>query len=255
MKISGPTDPSGSPLLPEPSAIIIPFGKHKGKTVAELLATDQPYADWITAQGWVAERFAELHAAIVTRSAGADDTPEHNALQARFLDEGFRRGFLLLCAKDLRERITEAKRLLMDSANYVINLFDHPKYGWETISQARYDNAKSILEKITSGAVRIKSTVQFEVSGIDVFITYGGALSSEIVSPKRISVELKPALGDDYPSVMRQMQRLHCSLIVVGQYTGRGVSEPQLRQMFEANDCQLVFVQEIEERIRNTATP
>ena len=74
----------------DPSAIVIPFGKHKGKTVAELLATDPAYADWVTAQGWVAERFAELHAAILTRGAGTDDTPEHNAIQARFLDDAFR---------------------------------------------------------------------------------------------------------------------------------------------------------------------
>src|SRR5579863_4808679 len=74
----------------DPSAIILPFGKHKGKTVAELLAIDPQYADWVVAQGWVAQRFAELHAAILSRGAGADDTPEHNALQARFLDPLFR---------------------------------------------------------------------------------------------------------------------------------------------------------------------
>jgi len=36
----------------DPSAIILPFGKHKGKTVAELLATDPQYADWVSAQAW-----------------------------------------------------------------------------------------------------------------------------------------------------------------------------------------------------------
>ena len=82
----------------EPSAIIIPFGKHKGATVAELLAKDPAYADWITAQGWVAERFAELHAAILSRGAGTDDTPEHNAIQVRFLDPVFRAAFLTTVA-------------------------------------------------------------------------------------------------------------------------------------------------------------
>jgi uncharacterized protein (DUF3820 family) len=83
----------------EPSAIVLPFGKHKGKTVAELLVADEEYANWIAAQGWVAERFAELHAAILSRGAGIDDSPEHNALQARFLEPEFRLALLRILKK------------------------------------------------------------------------------------------------------------------------------------------------------------
>lgn len=93
----------------DPSAIVVPFGKHRGKTVAELLTVDPAYADWVTAQGWVAERFAELHAAILSRGAGADDTPEHNALQARFLDSNFRESFMNIVSKSyLEEALFEA---------------------------------------------------------------------------------------------------------------------------------------------------
>lgn len=73
-----------------PEALVLPFGKHKGKTVAELLEVDREYAQWLAAQGWLAERFAELHAALAARGSASDETPEHNALQARFLDEVFR---------------------------------------------------------------------------------------------------------------------------------------------------------------------
>ena len=34
------------------SAIVLPFGGTKGKTVAELLATDPQCADWVAAQSW-----------------------------------------------------------------------------------------------------------------------------------------------------------------------------------------------------------
>ena len=58
-------------------------------------------ADWVAAQSWVAERFAELHAAILTKGAGyPDDTPEHNAIQARFLDEAFRLALLRVTSTD-----------------------------------------------------------------------------------------------------------------------------------------------------------
>jgi hypothetical protein len=45
---------------------------------------------------------------------------------------------------------------------------------------------------------------------------------------------------------MRQMQRLGTTVLVVGQYTARAVSEPQLRQMFAANGRKVVFMRDIE---------
>jgi hypothetical protein len=47
--------------------LVIPFGKHKDATVAEVLATDPFHADWLLAQAWFAERFAVLHAALLQR--------------------------------------------------------------------------------------------------------------------------------------------------------------------------------------------
>lgn len=81
-------EPNNTPA--DPSAIVVPIGKYKGATVAELLVRDPAYVEWITSQGWFAQRFAEVHAAIISRGAGTDDTPEHNQLQARFMEPEFR---------------------------------------------------------------------------------------------------------------------------------------------------------------------
>jgi hypothetical protein len=35
----------------DPGALILPFGKHKGATVAEMLAKGPAYADWVVAGG------------------------------------------------------------------------------------------------------------------------------------------------------------------------------------------------------------
>ena len=93
------------------SALVFSFGKYKGRTLAELLATDPGYLQWIAAQGWFADRFAQLHAAVVSRGAAPDDTPEHNALQARFLDPNFKKALLisLYGLKYLTEEIEEQK--------------------------------------------------------------------------------------------------------------------------------------------------
>lgn len=208
------------------SAIVLPFGKHKGSTVAELLVRDPAYAEWIVAQGWVAERFAELHAAILSRGAASDDSPEHNAIQVRFLDETFRRALIRA-----HERFLPAARM----------------------SIRTYYNHDATNEEYRTG-------VRFEQRGIDVVIdvTIGEHVPmrkpwGENSNWERfvLSIEIKPTMGDDFPSVMRQMERLQCGTLVVGDYTGRAVSAPQLSQMFEANGKRLVFVRDIEAEIAN----
>lgn len=201
-----------------PSAVVLTFGKHKGSTVAELLARDPAYAEWIVNQGWVAERFAELHAAIMARGAAPDDSPEHNQIQGRFLDRQFCLAFL-------------------KAADPVLE-YSTTRFGeWFA----------SLAEKTT-----FKTQVSFEDRGIDVKLWFGsdahlhhGKWSAEAM----IGIEIKPSLGDDFPSVMRQMSLLGCRYLVVAEYTGRGVSSLQLREMFQANGITIIFMREIESEV------
>lgn len=114
-------------------------------------------------------------------------------------------------------------------------------------------------DEVLSVGVRLFTRVDFEASGVDVVIhwryasidsqpnIYGGVADFKI--------ELKPTMGDDYPAVIRQMKRLQATFLILGQYTGRGVSERQLREMFEASGLGVVFVQEIEEYMRRHPEP
>lgn len=275
----------------DPSAIIVPFGKHKGKTVAELLAVDAQYADWVTAQGWVAERFAELHAAILSRGAGTDDTPEHNSLQGRFLDDRFCRAAMRLLAgpkvvrvvnqlkaEFLAERNADAVKHEKRVLDYTRNEMEwarsrpyFPKGTAEDLIQARMSEAIAEatqhlhVEQVKLDALRaeiaklpdIKSykpkvvckATEFEHRGVDVVLSWSAEFEG-YSDDGRLKIELKPTMGDDYPTIMRQMRNLDCMNIVVGSYTGRGLSEPQVRGMFTTNGMHLVFVQEIEEEMR-----
>jgi hypothetical protein len=67
---------------------IVPFGKYKGQPV-EVLSEDRAYADWLLAQGWLKQRFPDLHTLIINNFGEPTETPEHNRLQLRFLDETF----------------------------------------------------------------------------------------------------------------------------------------------------------------------
>lgn len=253
----------------DPSAIIIPFGKHKGATVAELIAKDQAYADWVMSQGWVAERFAELHAALVTRGAGTEDTPEHNALQARFLDADFRCG-TLRCAIPRRLNLAKAENIqwAVNIAKDELKTCENSIRAWSSWrrnevgaaqgindDQARLPSLLAAVDTIANEATRLVTSATFEVRGVDVVIKWDIWIGKHkfSVGGSQTEIELKPSLGDDYPTVMRQMKRLGCPVCVVGQYTGRGASENQLRQMFEANGQTLIFVQEIEEHLHHGA--
>jgi hypothetical protein len=58
----------------DPFSVIVPFGKHKGSTVAELLAKDVDYVGWVLGQAgrgarrhrtWLRKKHAELYAALL----------------------------------------------------------------------------------------------------------------------------------------------------------------------------------------------
>ena len=88
------------------------------------------------------------------------------------------------------------------------------------------------------------------------------------VDGKRISVELKPQLGDDYPAVLRKMlRRIGCSrpsrlydgrtivamscgatpVLVVGSFNSDVTSLSDLKEIFAQSDIKVVTMSEIEE--------
>jgi hypothetical protein len=60
----------------------------------DVLRADPGYTDWLMAQSWVRERYAAFHTLIINNFGEPSETPEHNALQALFLDDDFCRGFV-----------------------------------------------------------------------------------------------------------------------------------------------------------------
>jgi uncharacterized protein (DUF3820 family) len=78
---------------PKPSNIV-PFGKYKGRLLEEVLADDPAYIEWLTGQDWFRTKFTVLHQVIINRGAEPEETPEHNAMQVKFLDDEFCLRFL-----------------------------------------------------------------------------------------------------------------------------------------------------------------
>src|SRR5437660_7532041 len=75
-------------------ANVVPFGKYKGRLIEELLVDDPSYLQWLAGQQWFRDRFAVLYQVVINRSGEPQETPEHNALQVKFLDDDFCLQFL-----------------------------------------------------------------------------------------------------------------------------------------------------------------
>lgn len=167
---------------------LIPFGKYRGQPI-EALANDHQYADWLAAQPWFRERYSSLYTVIINNFTVAADTPEHNKLQARLLDDIF----------------------------------------------------TTNLIKIASPAMDVTAVhVSFEDSGLDAgirvhynFIDSDGKIWH---TDQQFVIEVKPTIGDDYPTVLRQIKRAVSSfkryILLYGEYVGGGVDEETFRRIF-----------------------
>jgi hypothetical protein len=203
---------------------IVPFGKYKNQPI-EALAEDKNYCEWLAGQGWLAEKFPAIHTLIINNFAEPDETPEHNRLQLRFLDNGFR----LRCSVAMLEAIYGAGQI------WCCDIPDEDP-----------------------------QAPQFEINGIDVFWTTEcsrarsatGKRFEENLYP-RLSIECKPSLGDDYPAVLRKLQSYRIPFgverlcpefraVVIENFTALGGTFEQVKHVFKNSRVLLITAKEIE---------
>lgn len=65
---------------------LVPFGKYKGQPVETVLA-DPGYLNWVISQPWMRDRHPRFYQTIINFGGEPQDTPEHNEIQASFLDD------------------------------------------------------------------------------------------------------------------------------------------------------------------------
>jgi uncharacterized protein (DUF3820 family) len=82
---------------------IVPFGKHKGRSV-EALLDDRPYLDWLLSQSWFKERFGDVYNIVINNGQEPSETPEHNAMQIKFLSEEFRLKFIVAAGGNIYKK-------------------------------------------------------------------------------------------------------------------------------------------------------
>lgn len=151
---------------------IVPFGKYRGSSIDEVMVRDPSYCEWLAAQPWVREKFQNLHLTIINTGAEPQDSPEHNLMQARLADNDY------------------LTKVILDPF-------------WKGISK------KALTELNMTGYNRPDSSdIDFEIGGWDCVVKFK-INGTEQESPKYPSIvlliEAKPTIGDDYPSIVRDV--------------------------------------------------
>ena len=251
---------------------LVPFGKYKGMP-AETLLTDRGYASWLLNQGWFAQRYPEIRTIIVNGGREISDTPDHNRFQADFINPDYLRSFIeYVCApketvlRCVRAAMRENGARLDEVAAAVSDAKASGRLsgrGLDFLNEQLY-RLRSAASRLKQDEARIASAfdeieVEPEVNGWDLKISplcpVSFSVRSDGVPDKRrkdystsFYVELKPSVGDDFPSIIRQMKNNRdrvwlcgssgCSgnsafVLAYREYVGTGASEEEMARLFK----------------------
>ncbi len=92
-----------------------------------------------------------------------------------------------------------------------------------------------------------RSSAEFEAAGVDVLLratwSVTGALPGhfEILANHEARIEIKPSVGDDYPSVLRQMKAQRADVLFLDRYSGSGINEQQFKDIFANEKISVLF--------------
>lgn len=261
---------------------VIPFGKYKGQPVS-VLQYDKQYCEWLSSQDWFRERFSNINTLIINNFAKPEDTPEHNKIQTLFLNKEFAMSFANLAIKKAFTTFKDwrfgdstsfadqydscAKKYKIENDKFCAE--QKEKFGEQSIYAfkfpgircPRYFSVEEIkpsedcrcywLSQDSQTRVPKLSDAKFEVAGWDVMLGYD---LSALTCGGSFFVEIKPSLGDDYPSVLRQMKSNfdgslrfgEIGVLVFDKFTAIGATESQVEKIFNLSGFLVLTIEQIQ---------
>lgn len=213
---------------------VVPFGKYKGQPI-EVMAEDPSYVEWLNGQGWVKDKYPQFYTVIINNFAEPSDTPEHNAIQVLFLEEEFCLRFLSAYLRMYRHGDflhSEYSAYPRFECKGIDVLIDYVVF--RSHSFGSYE--KEIGEWFNAGR-----------EGIRRFCIKDAL--HECSRDESCAIEIKPSLGDDFPSVLRQAIRMEQGFrcVVFRDFVATSVTLEQVRAMFKSSGVLLFSLAEIQQ--------
>jgi hypothetical protein len=195
------------------SEILVPFGKYKDKTV-DLLLSDKQYMEWLNQQPWFKEKYITIYN-IVSGIQEPIETPEHNKIQGMFLDKKFLLNFLV----------------------HSMNLNkDKP---WKFTGRNVFEGGSPPIDVSIEGCISCEDVDQ-EIPFRDDPLRY-----NDIIRWVDSRVEIKPTVGDDCLEVLRQMKRSRSNTLLVGDYTGVGLTPNRFVELFVNENIKVIYLTDV----------
>ena len=212
------------------SSNMVPFGRYKGHPVEDMLA-DAEYMAWVEAQPWFRAKYIHL---LNRRDAeSASRTPVHNRLQTLFLDENYCRAFLDMMGLDGLAYTVSAKFEL----NGERDDWSGKTFCCDVEVIAIFDAAGISRSDLHS----IVDKTQLVRSG-----RYVDEECRRVIDLVMARIEIKPSVADEYPAILRQMQRNVSHILFVGEYVGEGATEAQFVEIFNRAGMSVVFKRDVD---------
>ena len=208
--------------------LIVPFGKYKGQQIDSLLNDSKfrSYCEWAINQQNIRENYPDFYQIVVNfYFPPNDNTPEHNALQNRLLDYKYCLAIGKLCNWKLMSKksciLNLGKEVRITKELPYRNEYERDKIN-DKLENLKYfmDLIDCIIEvdgvEILDGKPFFKMAKSVE-DGWDIIIKTDdsyckleecAALNNCSINNRKIAIEIKTSLGDDYPKILRQMKSI-----------------------------------------------
>lgn len=221
---------------------IVTFGKYKGQPV-EAMAQDKQYVDWLLAQDWVKTRYQGIYNIIINNFQAPSETPEHNIIQAKFLDDAYVMAFIRVAWPgifELSEPVCDCSRFELEGMDVYLRI----KY--------------RVLEALTEDDLKFhRYDDKLDIGDEQLMLVREMQIGQKYISRGHIEVyiEIKPMLGDDYPAVLRQIKaspaynrsgRHGYGYILYIDSFSASITPDQLTAIFAKDSIRVVFQQDIE---------
>lgn len=251
---------------------LFPLKKHKDQPM-EIVLKDRNYCEWLTTQDWFREKYQSFYQIIINNFGEPSETPEHNILQVRFIDDKFCFALAKLYGwlpVNVIGKMEKTKNEFYTAENKFKKLPE--KYGLNHHSKEYYirnelvnnmnelkDDIKAYLE-INDFLINENPVFNFlkkyEIGGWDVALSIYTTpinfyLKLYYLDNFKFAIEIKNNLGDDYPAILRQMKasdpKIGHPCLIYDKFTATGASLEDIKNIFTTSNYRIFSIKEIED--------
>ncbi|MDP4272692.1 MAG: hypothetical protein Q8907_00250 [Bacteroidota bacterium] len=169
--------------------------------------------------------------------------PEQNRMQGDFLDNEFCLKFYQLAfPKELVDKVIRSYEVVINKRNIHVDL-ENP-IGEKYICDRNFENDN--IDVSFSFAIDFENIKEaWDIVSLKTIQNYNNLDTTYYT--KILRVEIQPYVSDDYPNILRHMQKIKANCLYIREYTGKGLDKQKFIQIFNHQGISVVFERQLNE--------